>query len=66
LFREHLFSGHHMARRSLAHLRDYLRPGFHPWQLRDYELAQGVLMRYGPGKAAMVEPFERSGSHANG
>jgi predicted metal-dependent hydrolase len=62
LFREHLFSGHHMARRSLGHLRDYLRPGFHPWQLRDYELAQAVLTRYGSEQAALLEPFERPGS----
>lgn len=42
-FREHLFSRHHMARRSLGHIVSYLRPGFHPWQLDDGELARRVV-----------------------
>ncbi|GAB3359489.1 metal-dependent hydrolase [Lysobacter tyrosinilyticus] len=42
-FGRHLFSGHHMVRRSLAHIGSYLRPGFHPWQLDDSALARGVV-----------------------
>jgi predicted metal-dependent hydrolase len=44
-FREHLFSRHHMARRSLGHIANYLRPNFHPWQLDDSDLAKRVVER---------------------
>lgn len=46
-FAEHLFSRHHMVRRSLRHVGSYLRPGFHPWQLEDGELARRVIERDG-------------------
>jgi predicted metal-dependent hydrolase len=39
----HLGSRHHMARRSLAHILAYLKPGFHPWQLQDANLAEEVV-----------------------
>lgn len=43
--RSHLGSGHHMFRRTLRHLLDYLRPGFHPSQMGDDAMAAGVLAR---------------------
>ena len=40
----HLGTGHGMARRTLQHLLDYLRPGFHPSRLPGADaLAAGVL-----------------------
>lgn len=44
-FGRHLFSRDHMLRRSFAHVRDYLRPRFHPWQLDDSALAREVVER---------------------
>ncbi|MCH6482747.1 metal-dependent hydrolase [Pseudoxanthomonas sp. LH2527] len=42
----HLGAGHGMARRTLGHLRDYLRPRFHPSRLADADaLAATVLAR---------------------
>lgn len=43
--RFHLGAGHHMLRRTLRHLRDYLRPGFHPSQMGDDTMAAKVLAR---------------------
>jgi predicted metal-dependent hydrolase len=43
--RSHLGSGHHMFKRTLRHLLDYLRPGFHPSQMGDDEMAAKVLAR---------------------
>ncbi|KRA46247.1 metal-dependent hydrolase [Pseudoxanthomonas sp. Root630] len=41
----HLGSTHHMARRTIGHLWNYLRPGFHPSQLGGDGLAADVLAR---------------------
>lgn len=46
----HLFWRDHMLRRTCSHVIDYLRPGFHPWQLADAGLARDAIERYsGPG-----------------
>ena len=41
----HLGANHRMGRRTIRHLWDYLRPGFHPSQLGGDELAAAVLVR---------------------
>jgi hypothetical protein len=41
-----------MFRRTLSHLLDYLRPGFHPSQMADDAMAEKVLTRL----AATVPP----------
>lgn len=43
--RSHLGAGHHMFKRTLRHLLDYLRPGFHPSQMADDAMARKVLTR---------------------
>ena len=53
--RDHLGRRHHMARRTLAYLRDYLRPGFHPAQLDDQALAIAVLQRYSAPQSRLIE-----------
>ncbi|HEY0660591.1 MAG TPA: metal-dependent hydrolase [Lysobacter sp.] len=58
--REHLFSGHHMARRTCRYIFDYLRPGFHPWQLDDRQLAQRVIDRYSAPEAPLLRPLPQS------
>lgn len=50
----HLGPGHHMLARTLRHLRDYLRPGFHPSQLGDGELARAVIARYASAEPPLV------------
>lgn len=60
LVRRHLWGGHHMARRTLGHLRDYLRPGFHPSQLDDAELAVEVIERYEGAEPPALEPTPRA------
>lgn len=57
--RQHLFSRDHMARRTCRYVFDYLRPGFHPWQLDDRELAQRVIDRYSAPEAPLLRPLER-------
>ena len=42
-FRQHLFSRHHMVRRTLRHIAAYLHPRFHPWQLDDSDLARRMV-----------------------
>lgn len=58
--RQHLFSKDHMARRTFGYLFDYVRPGFHPWQLDDRELARMVIDRYSTPEAPVLEPLPRS------
>ena len=50
--RSHLGAEHHMFKRTLKHLLDYLRPGFHPSQMADDAMAEKVLTRL----AATVPP----------
>jgi predicted metal-dependent hydrolase len=59
LFGRHLGRAHHMAKRALCHLYDYLRPSFHPGQLKDSELAQAVIARYTQGEEHYLQPTAR-------
>ncbi len=61
LWRKHLAGGHHMARRTLGHLCDYLRPGFHPAQLGGDALAAAVLERQTASRPPAVEPLRGGG-----
>ena len=58
--RAHLFGRDHMARRTLKHVLDYLRPGFHPWQLDDAALARRVIERYTAPDLPVLKPLPRS------
>jgi predicted metal-dependent hydrolase len=58
--RDHLWRRDHMARRTLKHIRDYLRPGFHPSQLQDMHLAQAVLDRYTSPHSRLIEPVPQA------
>jgi predicted metal-dependent hydrolase len=58
--RDHLGRQHHMARRTLGHLRNYLRPGFHPSQLHDDVLAKAVLDHYSSPQSRMIEPISQA------
>jgi predicted metal-dependent hydrolase len=49
-----------MVRRTLTHIVNYLRPGFHPSQLRDEHLAQAVLDRYSSPLSKLIEPISRA------
>jgi predicted metal-dependent hydrolase len=49
-----------MARRTLKHIVNYLRPGFHPAQLRDEHLAQVVFDRYSSPLSKLIEPISRA------
>lgn len=60
----HLGPGQHLFRRSLRHLRDYLRPGFHPSQLDDCELARVVIARYSEAEPPVVVPTPRGQARA--
>ncbi|HEX6833294.1 MAG TPA: metal-dependent hydrolase, partial [Rudaea sp.] len=60
LLREHLFGKHHMVRRTLGHIANYLRPGFHPSQLDDDALARDVLDRYSAPRAALLQSMDRA------
>lgn len=53
----HLGAGHHMLRRTLRHLGDYLRPGFHPSQMECDALAAAVLARQASAVPASVAPL---------
>lgn len=55
----HLGAGHGMARRTLRHLLDYLRPDFHPCHLAGADtLAAGVLARQASRRPPVVVPME--------
>ena len=58
--RDHLWRRDHMARRTLKHIRDYLRPAFHPSQLQDMHLAQAVLDRYSSPHSRLIEPVPQA------
>lgn len=60
----HLGPGHGMARRTLRHLFDYLRPSFHPSQLDDRNLAEAVIARYSPPRGDWLAPSTRGGARA--
>ncbi len=57
-FARHLWSGHHMLRRTCGHLLAYLRPSFHPWQTDDRALAQSVIDRYSSSGNPLLHPLE--------
>ena len=59
-FARHLWSGHHMLRRTCGHLLAYLRPGFHPCQIDDRALAQHVIDRYSSPDHALLRPMENA------
>ncbi|MET0582833.1 MAG: metal-dependent hydrolase [Pseudoxanthomonas sp.] len=56
----HLGPGHHMFGRTLRHLFDYLRPGFHPSQMGDDALAAEVLARLAASHPPAVVATTRS------
>lgn len=58
--RRHLFARDHMLRRTLGHVVDYLRPGFHPWQHDDSELARAAIARHSSPQAAVLRPLPRT------
>ena len=58
--RDHLWRRDHMVRRTLTHIVSYLRPGFHPSQLRDEHLAQIVFDRYSSPLSRLIEPIPRA------
>ena len=60
LFREHLWRRHHLARRTLHHIGAYLRPSFHPSQLRDENLATEALARYSTPENPLLQPQTRA------
>jgi predicted metal-dependent hydrolase len=62
--KSHMGSGHHMLRRTLGHLLDYLQPGFHPSQTGDDALAAQVLARLASTKPPAVVATQPSRSHA--
>lgn len=53
----HFGAGHRMGRRTLKHLWNYLRPGFHPAQLDGDALAAGVLGRQVAARPAVIVPM---------
>jgi uncharacterized protein len=59
-FASHLGSGHHMLQRTLRHLVDYLRPGFHPSQVGDDALASAVLVHQASARPPMIVPTRSS------
>ena len=56
----HLGPRHRMLRRTLGHLLDYLRPGFHPSRMGDDALAQAVLARLASTAPPAVVPTQRA------
>lgn len=56
----HMGGEHHMFRRTLRHLFDYLRPSFHPGQMGDDALAAAVLLRLASEQPPAVVATERS------
>ena len=50
----HFGAGHRMGLRTLKHLRNYLRRGFHPAQLGGDTLAAGVLARLVAARPAVI------------
>lgn len=58
--RSHLGAGHHMFKRTLRHLLDYLRPGFHPSQMADDAMALKVLTRLAATAPPTVVATQRS------
>ena len=58
--REHLFSRDHMFRRTLKHVFDYLRPGFHPWNLDDAALARQAIERHSLPEHPVLQPLPHS------
>jgi uncharacterized protein len=54
----HVGAGHGMGRRTLRHLRDYLRPGFHPSRLPGADgVAATVLARQTAGEPPSIVPM---------
>lgn len=62
--KSHLGARHHMFRRTLRHLFDYLRPGFHPSQMGDDALAEEVLTRLMSATPPAVAPTRQPQSCA--
>ena len=62
--RAHLFGRDHMLRRTCRHVLDYLRPGFHPWQLEDSALARQVIDRYTAPEQPVLQPLPQPQSQA--
>ena len=53
----HLGASHHMFRRTLRHLRDYLRPRFHPSTMQNDAMAAAVLARQFSQRPPAVTPL---------
>ncbi len=63
-FGTHLWRANHMALRTLRHLWNYLRPGFHPNQLDDRALARRVIERYSTAPSIWLQPTARGKQQA--
>ena len=57
-FRLHFWGRDHMVRRTVGHLIDYLRPGFHPNQSQNLDLAAAVIDRYSRLETPVIIPIE--------
>lgn len=53
----HLIARDRMLARTRRHLRAYLRPGFHPWQLDDGDLAVEAIARYSSPRGSWLSPL---------
>lgn len=60
----HLGPGHRMARHTLRHLFDYLRPSFHPSHVHDKALADEVIARYAGPEYRWLKPSMRGADGA--
>jgi predicted metal-dependent hydrolase/enoyl-CoA hydratase/carnithine racemase len=52
----HLWSRDRMAQRTVAHVIDYLRPRFHPWQLDNANLATAAIARWSSKFSVAARP----------
>ncbi|RYH00133.1 MAG: metal-dependent hydrolase [Alphaproteobacteria bacterium] len=57
--RDHLWSSHHMPRKTIRHVVDYLRPGFHPSQSKIDGFARLTLERLERTTPPKVVPTQR-------
>jgi predicted metal-dependent hydrolase len=57
-FRLHFWGRDHLAHRTISHLWNYLRPGFHPEQTNNRDLAAAVIARYAAMEASPIERVE--------
>ncbi|MEL1263129.1 metal-dependent hydrolase [Pseudoxanthomonas putridarboris] len=61
----HLGTEHRMFRRTLGHLTDYLRPGFHPSRMKSDALAAAVLARQATTTPPVIVSMHGCHPHAS-